>query len=322
MRWIFLCIVSSLFADKVIVPKIHPIFENPWLTGPLLAPSSVVVPAGHINYEPYFYVISNTGSYNHKGKVEKAETLLANSFQPIFQFGLTSWMDIQIAPIIEYNKMGNSAKWVFGDFPILVDFQLFTPKPMGDWRPYIKFSLGEIFPTGKYRNLEAKKKGTDSAGLGSYQTLFSLVFGKLIHIRDIHFMTARLFLKYTLPSSTHLKGLNAYGEGKGTDAHFFPSQTFQADFGVEYTLSVNWALACDFVGTWGTKSHFSGKSGLNPDGSRAPLGSKASAQYALAPAIEYNWSDNLGLIAGSWFTFAGKNSNRFWGGVLAINYYQ
>jgi hypothetical protein len=44
-------------------------------------------------------------------------------------------------------------------------------------------------------------------------------------------------------------------------------------------------------------------------------------QYSLAPAIEYNWNIDLGVISGVWFTFAGKNAEAFASWVTALNYY-
>jgi hypothetical protein len=47
----------------------------------------------------------------------------------------------------------------------------------------------------------------------------------------------------------------------------------------------------------------------------------SNEQWSVAPAIEYNWSKNVGLIVGSWFSFAGRNSVRFISGVAALNIY-
>ncbi len=37
--------------------------EDPWFTGPLLAPSAHVVPGGYINLEPYLFYTVTTGAY-------------------------------------------------------------------------------------------------------------------------------------------------------------------------------------------------------------------------------------------------------------------
>ena len=53
----------------------------------------------------------------------------------------------------------------------------------------------------------------------------------------------------------------------------------------------------------------------------APIGAPEGWQLSLAPAIEYNFNENWGVIAGPWFTVAGKNSSAFIVGMLAINIY-
>jgi hypothetical protein len=324
MKYIILSLLvfsSSVFAVKVVTPRHLSEIENPWYTGPLITPSSVVVPAGHINFEPYIYVLANSGFYDSHGNVVKEDLSWVNSFQPIIQIGLTSWMDIQFLPTIVYNYNKHHAQWLYSDSQIILDFQLLSPKHIDDWTPYIKFFLIEIFPTGQYRNLNPKKRGVDLSGTGSFRTVPGIVIGELFHLWAHHFIIARLALQYDLPAPVHLKGFNAYGGGYGTNARFFPAQSLELTIGVELTLSKNWVLACDFEGLWTQKTHYSGNPGKNADGTPAILGVKASSQYAFAPALEYNWSESLGIIGGSWFTFAGCNAPRFWSAVLAVNYY-
>ncbi|HSX14221.1 MAG TPA: hypothetical protein VLE96_07385 [Chlamydiales bacterium] len=324
-RVLFLLTLSmQLFAHKVITPQQHSNAPNPWFTGPLLCPSDVVVTRGHFNFEPYVYFTANTGAYNSHGKVVEARnTLWSTSIQPVLSVGLTKWMDMQIVPGVAYNSIKHHDQWVFQDFIFTLDFQLLKPRHIDDWYPFIKFLITEMFPTGKYQHLNPKKLGVDIGGTGSYRTATGFVLGKLFQVHCAHFLNTRLSLQYELPAPVHLHGFNAYGGSFDTNARFFPGQNFEADLGLEYTLSKHWVIACDFVGLWTGKPHFSGNPGTTPLGTPAPLGAPGfSIQYSMAPAIEYNWSANLGAIAGCWFTFAGKNAGRFWSAVAAFNYYR
>jgi hypothetical protein len=67
-------------------------------------------------------------------------------------------------------------------------------------------------------------------------------------------------------------------------------------------------------------SPFQGTAGSNADGSPASVGSLPSQQVTLAPAIEYNFSEHWGLIAGMWFTVHVHNTSNFVSGVIALNY--
>ena len=289
--------------------------EIPWLTGPLLAPTPLVVPLGHFYFEPYQYLIADTGKYDGDWKPVKGDTLWTSSFQPFMQIGLASWLDLALAPALNYNYTKGAGDWAFSDLPVLLEIQLHRSS-LDEWWPDVKLALKEFFPTGKYRRLDPKKKGTDIGGGGSFQTGLNLVVGKLIHLKGIHFMTARLSLLYTIPSAVRLKGLSAYGGASDTNARLFPGQSLLADLAFEISLSQNWALACDFVGIWAGKTCYSGYPGR-----AAALGSGSSVQYQIAPAFEYNWSSNIGIIAGGWFTVGGRNSPRFAGFSAAFSYY-
>ena len=321
MRFHF-ALLSPFFLFAAKAPHFEPVDDayQAWLTGPLLAPSSLVIPIGDLNVEPYIYAIANTGFYNSDWKAEKNDTLWVNNIQPFFQAGLTEWMDFSLFLNGFYNYSDHQAKWNFGDIQFGIDIQLFHP-PQKSWAPNLKLALRENFPVGKYRNLDPKKKGTDIGGIGSFASSVGIVLGKLIHFGGVHFMSTRLFLDYTLPAAVNLKGFNLYGGGYKTNARFFPAQNFQADLGIEVTLTQNWALACDFLGSWSGKTHFSGDPGIALGGGPATLGTGSAVQYSIAPAFEYNWNSQIGIIAGSWFTVAGRNSVQFSSFVAAFNYY-
>jgi hypothetical protein len=44
-------------------------------------------------------------------------------------------------------------------------------------------------------------------------------------------------------------------------------------------------------------------------------------QVGLAPAIEYNFSDEVGLIAGSWFTILGRNSYQIVSAIASVTFF-
>ena len=318
--WILiLCPSLILGIEKTIYSSIEPGLPAPWLTGPLIAPSSQVIPAGHINIEPYISTTAIIGDYGSDWKKINEPTFWLNSALCQVQIGVTSWMDIQLIPSASWNYTQHTADWALEDLPVCLDIQLYRANP-DSWVPNIKLALQEIVPIGKYQKLNPKNKLTDALGGGSWNTQIGVVFGKLVHLYKLHYLNWRFFLQYSLPAPTHLKGFNVYGGGKGTNARFFPPQSFVADLAFEITLAQSWAFALDMIGAWSGKTHFSGSPGVI-SGSPAPLGNDFSIQYSLAPAIEYNWNANLGVIGGVWFTVAGKNAIAFYSGLFALNYY-
>jgi hypothetical protein len=203
---------------------------------------------------------------------------------------------------------------------VAFDIQLYTSRERS-YIPSVKLTLKETIPMGKYQNLNPKKLGIDAGGTGSWSSGAALVIGHLIHFKSVYYFNYRLTFAYVLPAPVRLKGFNHHGGGYGTDARFFPPQNIKVDLGLEFTLAQTWAFALDVVGFWAARTHYTGNPGMTAPGVPATLGHNSQAQFALAPAIEYNWNADLGVIAGVWFTVAGRNIVSFTTATAALNYY-
>ena len=83
---------------------------------------------------------------------------------------------------------------------------------------------------------------------------------------------------------------------------------------MEFSLTDHWALATDIVASVFQKDRFRGKT-------KKTVGYPPIIQFSASPAIEYNWNNHLGVIAGSWFTFAGKNYYSFAGLVGSATFF-
>ncbi|HSW86437.1 MAG TPA: hypothetical protein VLG49_02935 [Rhabdochlamydiaceae bacterium] len=299
----------------------HPELTGPvaWLTGPLLTSSGHVIPPGHLNFEPYIFVSKISHKYDSEWQRRHVSTFVSVLNQYQLKVGVVRRLDIGTNPGFAWNHRHGQAKWVFTDLPLILEYQLLgnRPKP---WVPMIKLSLGEVFPTGKYQHLKAKKNGTDIGGQGSFQTQIGIDFGKLIYFGHYHWLSWRLNLNYTYLSPVHVEGLNVYGGAKDTDGTVFPGNQFSQLIGLEYTLNQQWVLALDIVNFYGNKTRFSGKKGTI-SGVPAKVTLPSMNQISLAPALEYNWSANIGIIAGAWFTVAGRNAPDFLQWVIAFNLY-
>lgn len=296
--------------------------ESPWLTGPLLTPSAHSVPGGFINIEPYLFVTDTFGAYNSHWKSHSlANKNISGNVQLSLQIGLTERWDCQLTPQGFYTHVEHAGTAVrFGDLPAGVDFQILKDRP-DRWYPAIKLALKELFPTGKFQRLNPHKDGADISGGGSYATTVGLVFGKLYHFKDVYFLNSRLAVGYTVPSAVRVHGFNAYGGGFGTNGKVYPGNIFNAIIGLEFTLSRNWAFALDILEVYGNRTRFSGKKGHTAPGIKAAVGGPSFNQLSLAPAIEYNFNEALGIIAGPWFSVAGRNTAEFVSGVFAVNWY-
>lgn len=321
----FLLFPTLLMArgGKELFVQVSPHELPPWLTGTLIAPSPRVVPAGHFTLEPYIYVTAYHAEYGSDWKSRPIPTFLNTQLQIPMQIGLTSWMDIEVNPILNWNYAQHKSAWRLGDLPIDLDIQLYRSHQNSPI-PNTKLVLKENVPLAKYRDLNPStfpRYLVDGGGVGTWATTVGVVFGNLYHFSSVYYFSYRFYLNYTLPAPVKVKGFNYYGGGYGADARVFPGRLFQFDLGFELTLAQTWAFALDIIGDYEAKTRYSGTAGIDFSGQPSTLGGPASIQYSLAPAIEYNFNDCFGIITGGWFTFAGKNSLDFVSAIMAINYY-
>jgi hypothetical protein len=301
-------------------PEPPPPLPPPWFTGPLIVPVPTVVPYGDFEIQSYFYLTTNTGTYNaHWSSVEAPHKFF--SFSPQIQcfFGLTPWCDIVLIPQFAYNISSHHHSIHFGDFPVGLDFQLLDSNAT-PYFPGIKFTIKETFPTGNFQRLNPSKLLTDQTGAGTFASTFNVILYKVYHIYALHWLSTTYSAAYTVNSPVNVHGFNAYGGGFGTKGTAMPGNSFQGIISFEYTLNQNWVLAFDNVYVHTDATQFCGKHGKTATGSQASVGAPSSEQISFAPAIEYNFSSRFGIIAGCWFSAWGRNSTKFRSGVINFDY--
>jgi len=329
MRILFFLILFPLllFARKGTIEETPAEEEEilPWFTGPILAPATNVVGEGAYNIEPYFFATKNPSIYDNDWHADEIPEQWSLQLQTPVWVGLTDWCDVSISPTLFWNhKAVGGGNWAQGDLVANIHFQIWHQ----DWSdaslPSVKIGLSETVPTGKYRNLNPKKFTTDLGGSGSWVTGAELVVGQVVHIYRYQFLSWRLAGRCSFFNSTvHVKGYDAYGGGLGANGKIHPGINGGIDFAIEYSVSRNWAFALDIAGYWQSKSKFHGKGGTNfLSGTPTVVARSSAILYTLAPGVEYNWNENLGIITGVWFTVAGKNISKFYSYVFAVNWYK
>lgn len=289
-------------------------FVWPWLTGPLLTPSAIAVPKGTYEIEPYVFFNVFTGNYDKHWKAHSSPNFYQLNLQFYGWIGITKKSDLNLLFQGYYNTTQGVSSGGIGDPTLTYDLQLIEDDPTKKWLPAIKISLSETFPLGKYQRLSTHKLLTDGTGLGSFQTTFSLLFSKIYKLHDSLYWSSILSFSDTIFTPVHVHGLSVYKGGKGTKGKIYPGNLFKFLYGLEISFAKNWAFAMDIGAFFYAKTRFSGTT-------KQAAGFPSSAQFTLSPAIEYNWSNNVGLIAGTWFTVAGRNDNQFASGVTATTFY-
>lgn len=295
------------------------VWAGPWFTGPLLAPAGHTIPRGHSNLEIYGFNTINEGIYTKNWKlihVPHSESLVG---LPIFSHGLTDKLDVQYSLPYVYNKNQGASAQGIGDTSVTLGYQLLEQKD-SKWRPDLRVTLQEVIPTGRFETLNPLNNGTDATGLGSYQTGVAFNFQ---HLKPIgtHYLRTRLSLNYLKPSRVSVRGLSSFGGTADTMGSVDPGSLFTTDLAAEFTVTQNWVAVMEGYYATRAATGFNGIIGNDATGMPGSIGHGDIEEITLAPAIEYNFSPNVGVIAGPWFTVKGRETTEFISYVLALNAY-
>lgn len=288
------------------------IYESGWWTGPIFAPHARVLAPGMINLEPYIFYNTIQKRYNNSWEFENRPRFFSVEPLIFFAVGITDWFGIQGVGRWFFNDFQEEHASHTGDANLQFDFQILRDT----YKAYsfdLLFYVNEIFPTGNYRLL--RPSGADSTGLGGYFTAIGFNSQKIFLMNNGRLIRVRAKINYTAPSRVHVLGRNTFGGGAGTNGHVWISAVFNVIFGYEVQLTQNWVFAFDYLYEHRGSVKFKGTPGL------FPTGIPSLDSISVAPAIEYNFSAQTGLLAGVWVSLAGRNSPAFLTPVIALNLY-
>lgn len=289
---------------------------SPWFTGPILAPNGNTIPFGHANVEIYGFATSNVGVFNRHWKL--ATTPAAESYQvnPIISYGLADKFDAQLNLPYADNKSQHRQNDHIGDIAIALGYQALTQQPK-EWLPNLRITLQQIFPTGRYEFLDPTQNGVDATGTGTYQTALGFNFQDLSEPFTDHYLRTRLSLVYQYANPVTLHGLSTHGGTQTTHGTYNYGNVASADVACEFTLTQHWVPVIEAFYFHRDTSSFTGT--IDLDGVLTTLGHQDVEEFSLAPALEYNFSENYGIIAGAWFVIKGKDAPDFISTIIAFN---
>jgi hypothetical protein len=306
LLFFFLFLCSALFSDQPYPSWI------PWFTGPLLTPAKQIVPQGFVSVQPYVIYTIENGEYDKHWHEHSNEYNFYQIYQTVFlTVGATPFMDIEVFPGWFQSWTQDASSSEFADFPVILNFQILS-NPQDPRVPTLLFQIWQTFPTGKYQKLDPARLGTDGVGSGTYQTVLGFTVSKLFHLDDTYYLSFRWNSSYQFNPPTHVKGLNVYGGDAMTDGKVRPGNILRTFLSYEISLSQNWAFATDLYYYHQQKDRFWGCEGGKK------VGFPDRDQFSLAPALEYNFTQSIGINGGFWFSFAGKNTERFIGAIASF----
>lgn len=321
---------------------------DPWFTGPLLAEAAETIPLGHWNLQMFNFFTNSDSIYDTNKHIVKTDPNRNIQVLPQISYGLTNELDFELDPEFIQNTTDGKTYNNLGDTTAILGMQVLRQQE-SLWRPDLRVTLEEILPSGHFDHLVEANHGTDSTGMGSYQTTLGFNFQHLKHVVKETYLNSHLSFSYLYASAVQIHGISTYGGNVLTHGQVKPGSVFTLDIAEELSITQHWVVVLEGFMEYQQADRFFGDYGkasnaLTPDIKKrlksrlvelfptrrninslflnsSKIGNGTMNLLSLAPAIEYNFTENYGLIAGSWFSVYGKNVSKFAAAAIGFNAY-
>jgi hypothetical protein len=238
-------------------------------------------------------------------------------------YGLTDRVTAGVIPRIAYNEPGQgqgSSTIGIGDLTAQAAYGLSHFLDRG-WLPAMSVVLGETLPTGRYDRLG--DRAGDGVGAGAYTTTLSLYSQYYLWMPNGRLLRTRLDVSQSWSTDVHLQDTSVYGTPPGFRGYARPGDSLTIDSAWEYSVTQRWVTALDVVFETAGSTQVAGTRPQQQNGGLSSIsiqsGSGSSRSLGLAPAVEYNWTANAGVIVGAKFIAAGHNTAAALIPIAAIN---
>lgn len=280
----FLALLACALAGAA-EPAARQSLDEAWWTGPMLAPSAGALPQGHWLVEPYLYDVMAPHS---------------DGFGSLtyINYGLTDRLTIGMIPTFGYNRIdggAGSSHVGIGDVSVQAQWSV-TRFDADSGLPAMAFNVQQSLPTGKFDHLgnhlgDGFGSGAQTTTLGWYmQTYYWMPNGRILR--------TRLNFSWAFSRDANIEDASVYGTERGFRGTASPGDVGSVDLAFEYSLTQNWVLAADVVYRHAASTRIVGRSSLDATVDDVRVDTGPHVSFALAPAVEYNWNANIGLLLG------------------------
>lgn len=282
--------------------------DDAWWTGPILAASAGTLPQGHFLIEPYLYDVISP----------RADGFGSLTY---INYGVTDRLTVGLIPTFGYNRAdagAGSSHIGVGDVSVQAQWRLTQFDP-DSGLPTMSINLQESLPTGKFDRL-GDRPG-DGSGSGAYTTTIGWYAQSYFWMPNGRILRTRLDIADAFSRSVNIEDVSVYGTGAGFRGRAKPGDVQTADLAFEYSVTRNWVLALDLLYRHSANTRISGHSALDPAVQRDDIDvdSGSGVSFAIAPAVEYNWNANIGLLLGTRVILGTRTTAATVTPVLALN---
>ena len=293
---------------------VDPAVQSQWFTGSLEAPSPALSKAGLFSVEPYVIYTQNTGAYDDSGRhIGGSDNLNQVQSETSIKYAITDRLTVQALPSFAYSWAAHASSTGIGDLPIELEYRFNNENDKTGW-PSVTASFGVRLPTGAYDHLSAP---IDGLGAGAYTLKEGLLFQSLFDTWGGHPVRLRFYgAAFEAMGDVSVHDVSVYGTGAGFQGRATPGFSGEFGIGAGYALDQRWVLALDVLDNYADATRVSGHDG---GGVPVAMAGKYSTSWAVAPAVEYNWSNRIGIIAGVEFTAGGRNAASSFAPQIALS---
>jgi len=289
--------------------------DDAWWTGPIVAAGAATLPQGRTLIEPYVYDVITRGRYDNDGNYRSTDTVHSYGSLTYMLYGVTDSFTAGVIPTFGFNDVesGQDSSGIgVGDVTLQAQWRL-SQFHEGRHVPTSSFVLQQTLPTGKYDELGMR--AADGLGGGAYTTSLAVHSQYYFWMPNGRVLRTRLNVAYAFSDSVDVTDTSVYGTPQGFRGHADPGNTFSLYSAWEYSVTRNWVLALDAFYQHDANTRIRGE----VQGAPFSADSGSAWRFGLAPAIEYNFTSNIGVIVGARWFAAGRNTGASVTPVAAIN---
>jgi len=284
---------------------------GPRFIGPLASPAPTL-PAGAGNIEPYLVAGRTSSVFDGSGDRHAVDAPTSWSLLLPMQYGLTDWLTLglTVRGAFDTTQDGSRRDLSLGDSTVSALVGLYDGA--GPSRMRVAAGVRRGLATGRHDQLQPEKQ----SGNGSGADTTTLALQSQMYAHD-GFLRLRAAAAWRLPGAhAQVQGASVYGTTAGFQGRATLGAGLVTTASAEYSISPRWTLVGEamYERNSGTRV-----SGVNADGSVLADAPLRSWRASLLPAVQYHFSDAVGVIAGVQVPVAGRNTANTVAPQVAVN---
>jgi Putative MetA-pathway of phenol degradation len=294
------------------------VLEDAWWTGPILAASASTLPQGHFLIEPYLYDSVSYARFDAAGdRHDTPDTHFLGS-QTYLLYGLFDKVSVGLIPrfgFLDAATGRDSSGIRVGDVSLQGQYRL---TQFDGVVPTTSIVMQTTLPTGKHDRLG--ERTSDGMGSGAYSMTLGLYSQHFFWLPNGRILRTRLNVSRTFSDNADVADVSVYRTEQGFRGRAEPGDSLVIIAAGEYSVTRNWVAALDLQYQRDGRTRVFGYAPTrNAVSVRADQTYSSRRAVSLAPAVEYNFNGNVGIIVGAIWTVAGRNTGASVIPVAAIN---